>query len=105
MRVRFTTLISVGLLLSFVSHYCHGQSNPTYHAVEAAKHINETATVQDTVENVHQSKKGNIFLNMGGRYPNQLFTAFIPTASASAFPDFKQYDSKTISVTGKIALY
>jgi len=31
---------------------------------------------RDRVEGVHQSEKGNIFLNMGGKYPSQAFTAF-----------------------------
>src|SRR5437016_12748539 len=42
-----------------------------YTAMEAAKHVGETATVTDKVDGVHQSGKGNIFLNMGGKYPNQ----------------------------------
>jgi hypothetical protein len=39
----------------------------TYTAVEAAKHVDETAIVKDRVEGFHQSGKGNIFLNMGGK--------------------------------------
>ena len=61
------------------------QAPPNYTAAEAAKHVGETATVTDRVEGVHQSGKGNIFLNMGGKYPNQAFTAFIPSASAAQF--------------------
>src|SRR5437773_5241052 len=78
---------------------------PTYTAVEAAKHVGETATVTDKVDGVHQSGKGNIFLNMGGKYPNQAFTAFIPAASAGQFPNFQQYEGRTVAVSGKIALY
>src|SRR6202011_3635031 len=58
------------------------QSQATYTATEVAKHIGENATVTDRVDSVHQSGKGNIFLNMGGKYPNQAFTAFIPAKSA-----------------------
>ena len=36
-------------------------------AAEAAKHVGEIATVTDRVDGVHQSSKGNIFLNMGGK--------------------------------------
>jgi DNA/RNA endonuclease YhcR with UshA esterase domain len=57
------------------------------------------------VDGFHQSGKGNIFLNMGGKYPNQAFTAFIPAGSASQFPNAQQYDGKTVAVTGKIQLY
>ena len=48
---------------------------------------------------------GYIFLNMGGRYPNQLFTAFIPKDSADQFPTAKELNRRTVSITGKIVLY
>jgi DNA/RNA endonuclease YhcR with UshA esterase domain len=76
-----------------------------YTAAEAAKHIGETAMVTDKVDGVHQSRKGNIFLNMGGKYPNQAFTAFIPSASATQFPQPQQYEGRTVAVSGKITLY
>jgi DNA/RNA endonuclease YhcR with UshA esterase domain len=76
-----------------------------YTAIEAAKHVGETATVTDKVDGVHQSGKGNIFLNMGGKYPNQAFTAFIPSGSAAQFPNPQQYEGRTVSVSGKINLY
>src|SRR4051812_25142150 len=81
------------------------QAPPVYMAVEAAKHVGETAAVTDRVDGVHQSGKGNIFLNMGGKYPNQAFTAFIPSGSAAQFANAQQYEGKTVSVSGKIQLY
>jgi DNA/RNA endonuclease YhcR with UshA esterase domain len=57
------------------------------------------------VDGFHQSGKGNIFLNMGGKYPNQVFTAFIHSGSAAQFPNAQQYEGRTITVSGKIALY
>lgn len=81
------------------------QAAPTYTPEEAAKHVGETATITGRVDSFHQSGKGNIFLNMGGRYPNQAFTAFIPSASASQFTNAQQYDGKTVSASGKIQLY
>jgi DNA/RNA endonuclease YhcR with UshA esterase domain len=77
----------------------------TYTPGEAAKHVGETATISGTVEGVHQSGKGNIFLNMGGKYPNQAFTAFIPSANAAKFPNPQQYEGRTVAVSGKITLY
>jgi DNA/RNA endonuclease YhcR with UshA esterase domain len=77
----------------------------TYAPGEAAKHVGETATISGTVDGVHQSGKGNIFLNMGGKYPNQAFTAWIPSGSASQFPNPQQYEGRTVSVSGKISLY
>ena len=76
-----------------------------YTATEAAKHVGENATVTDRVDGVHQSGKGNIFLNMGGKYPNQAFTAYIPAGSAGQFSDYRKYDGQTVTVSGKITLY
>jgi DNA/RNA endonuclease YhcR with UshA esterase domain len=81
------------------------QGSPNYSPAEAAKHVGETATVTGTVDGFHQSGKGNMFLNMGGKYPNQAFTAFIPAGSAAQFSNAQQYEGRTITVSGKIALY
>ena len=80
------------------------QAPPTHTATEAAKHIGETAIVKDRVDGFHKSGKGNIFLNMG-KYPNQAFTAFIPSSSAAQFSNPQQYEGGTVSVSGKISLY
>jgi DNA/RNA endonuclease YhcR with UshA esterase domain len=81
------------------------QTPPSYTAADAAKHVGETATVTDRVDGVHQSGKGNIFLNMGGKYPNQTFTAFVPSSSAAQFSNPQQYEGRTVAVSGKITLY
>jgi len=76
-----------------------------YAAADAAKHVGETATITDRVDGIHQSGKGNIFLKMGGKYPNQAFTAFIPSSSAGQFSQPQQYEERTVAVSGKITLY
>ena len=76
-----------------------------YTAAEAAKHVGETATVTDKVDGVHRLRKGHFLLNMGGKYPNQTFTAFIPAASASQFSEFRQYEGRTVTVSGKIVMH
>jgi DNA/RNA endonuclease YhcR with UshA esterase domain len=76
-----------------------------YTPQEAAKHVGETAAITGSVDGVHQSGKGNIFLNMGGKYPNQAFTAFVPSSSAAQFSNPQQYEGKTVAVSGKITLY
>ena len=83
----------------------YGQQAKEYSAAEAGKHVGETATVTDKVANVFESKAGNIFLNFGPRYPNQVFTAFIPKDSADQFPNVKELNGRTVSITGKIVLY
>ena len=82
-----------------------GPTSTDYSALEAARHIGETATVTDKVDDVHQTNAGTIFINMGGAYPNHLFTAFIGASEAPEFRDVKTYKGATISVSGTILLY
>ena len=82
---------------------CAQTSN--YTAVEAAKHVGETATITGRVDGVQHLSNGNTFLNMGGKYPNQAFTAFIPSSSAGQFSKPQQYEGRTVAVSGKIALH
>jgi hypothetical protein len=42
---------------------------------------------------------------MAGKYPNQAFTTFIPSASAAQFSNPQQYEGKTVAVSGKITVY
>ena len=95
----------VASLLGAVAALAIAQAPATYTATDAAKHVGETATVMDRVDGVHQSGKGNIFLNMGGKYPNQAFTAFIPSSSAAQFSQPEQFQGRTVAVSGKITLY
>src|SRR5437016_12639240 len=96
------TLLTLFVVMCAVSMIAQTSNYP---AAEAAKHVGETATVTDRVDGVHQSGKGNIFLNMGGKYPNQEFTAYIPASSAAQFSNPQQYEGRTVSVSGKITLY
>jgi hypothetical protein len=81
------------------------QTLPVYAASEASKHVGEMATVMDTVHGVHQSSLGHIYLRMGGKHPNQAFTALIPPAIAGQFSQPQQYEGRTVAVSGKITLY
>ncbi len=106
MKLRKNLIAAIFLVcFSPVLAWSQTPQSSTYTATEAAKHIGETATVTDKVDGVHQSGKGNIFLNMGGKYPNQAFTAFIPAKSAGQFSDYQKYDGQTVAVSGKITLY
>ena len=101
MKTKTLVAVFAGALAALVI----AQVTPTYTAAEAARHVGETATLVDRVDGVHQSGKGNVFLNMGGKYPNQVFTAFIPSASAGQFSNPQQYEGRTVAVSGKITLY
>ena len=92
--------IFLALLVAAVAALAMAQT-PIYTAAEAAKHVGEIATITDKVNSVHQSEKGNIFLNMGGQNPNQILTAFIPSNIAADFPNPQQYDGKTVAEIGR----
>jgi hypothetical protein len=76
----------------------------TYSDSQAAAHVGETATVEGLVTGTHISSKGTEFINFGGRYPNQDFTAVIFARNAAQI-DVSQYYGKNLDVTGKIQLY
>jgi len=95
---------SIALMALICAALVNAQSS-NYTPQEAAKHVGETATITRMVDGFHQSGKGNIFLNIGGKYPNQAFTAFIPAASAAQFSNPQQYEKRTVAVSRKITLY
>jgi hypothetical protein len=82
-----------------------GETVPDYTPSEAAKHAGEKATVTGKVEDVHRAQGGSIFLNMGGRHPNEEFTAFIPSKYADKFSEAEKYDGATVSISGKIEMH
>ena len=69
---------------------------------EAANHLGENASVTGKVEDVYQAKGGNIFLNLDGRHPNAPFTVFISADKAEQFKEYRSFQGKIITVTGKI---
>jgi DNA/RNA endonuclease YhcR with UshA esterase domain len=98
------TKIVIALLVVGVAALSMAQT-PTYTAADAAKHVGEIATITGTVNGVRQAGKGNIFLSIGGKYTNKVFTAFIPSSSAADFSNPQQYEGKAVAVSGKITLY
>jgi hypothetical protein len=75
---------------------------------DAKNHIGENASVRGLVEQVSFSKKGHAFLNFGGRYPNQVFTGFIPAQNVVAIGGQQFLQSlagNPITLRGKIELY
>src|SRR5258705_3413959 len=74
-------------------------------ANEAAAHIGEYASVKGVVAKVFTSKSGNTFLNVGGSYPNQPFTDWIPPASpVSKSPTLSGIEGKRVKITGRIEI-
>lgn len=65
---------------------------------------NETVTICGTVVSTKKSAKGNIFLNLDRKFPNQIFTVTIFKDDVSNFSYLPHVvlDGKKICVTGKV---
>jgi hypothetical protein len=57
---------------------CPPQDLPVFKDSEAAQYFGKNVEVRELVVAVFTSKKGNTFLNFGGKYPNQTFIGYIP---------------------------
>jgi len=78
----------------------------TFNSVQAKLYVasGDKVTVCGTVVSTKLSSKGNVFLNLDKRFPNQLFTVFIKKEDVVNFsyqPDVELM-GKTICVTGEI---
>lgn len=100
--MRKTSLFTIGFLL-LATTVAFAQKK--YSAAEAGSHVGEYATVVGKVYQVYESRKGTIFLDIGGKYPNNTFTGVIFASEAGNFADVEQYQGKTVEITGKIRTY
>lgn len=50
-------------------------------------------------------RSGNVFINMGGRYPEHIFTGVIFGSNAARFPGVRSLEGKTITLEGRVRLH
>ncbi len=72
---------------------------------EARDHVGKTVTIGGAVSNVHRLSSGMTFIELGGRYPDNVFTAVIFAPDAGKFPGMSALAGKTVEITGKVQLY
>jgi hypothetical protein len=72
---------------------------------EASNYHGQLVTVKGVIEADTTSGRGNRFLNMGGTYPNQAFTGWIPSKNAGAFSVLPNVTGKTCGITGQVQPY
>jgi len=72
---------------------------------DAKAHVGQTVTVEGIVGDVHTVGTGVTFIDMGGSYPNNAFTAVIFAADAAKFPNVSALNGKTVAITGPVQLY
>lgn len=76
-----------------------------YSASEARRHVGEYATIVGMVYQVFKLSKGTIFLDIGGKNPNNPFTGVINARDAGKFSDIQQCRRKIVEITGRILKY
>ena len=72
---------------------------------EAKTHVGQAVTVEAGVSDVHTGRSGVTFIDMGGRYPDNDFTAVIFAGDAAKFPNLSALEGKTLAVSGTVELY
>src|SRR5271154_2050690 len=71
-------------------------------AADAQTHVGQTVTVEGAVSDVHQIPNGITFIDIGGHYPDNVFTAVILADDAKKFPDMMSFNGKTVDITGAV---
>jgi len=77
----------------------------TFTPAEAKDHIDETVIIKGIVDQVSTTKGGQIYFNMGGKYPSNTFSAVILKTNASKFENIQSYEGKAVEITGKVKMY
>jgi DNA/RNA endonuclease YhcR with UshA esterase domain len=91
------------LLLSLMAAPALAETIP---AAEAKNHIDKDVTVEGVVSEVHHAASGRaIFIEIGGRYPSNPFSAIIFKDEFSKFPTVDSLAGKTVDITGRIKEY
>jgi len=89
------------ILFSSISLFSQTKISPD----SAANFINKKVTVMGIVDEVHVTDTGTYFLNMGGKFPDNTFSAVIFASDTSNFGDIKKYEGKGVEITGVVKEY
>ena len=77
---------------------------PTVSACDAWKYVGQNVAVEGVVTVVSTTKKGVTLIYLGGYYPNQCLTAWVPAGTDLARDNLKSLRGKKIRVRGTIQL-
>ena len=77
---------------------------PTISACDASKYVGKNVAVEGVVTVVAKTKQGVTLIYLGGYYPNQCLTAWIPPGTDLARDNLKSLRGKKIKVKGTIQL-
>ena len=69
------------------------------------KQIGDSVLLNVYINQVHYAKNGNIYLNIGGRHPNQKLALVVFDNDKRKFDNLKEFENKRIIVQGQISEY
>ena len=103
-------LLSLSVILGVLVKQSSLDSKPTIDLLtikdsEAANHIGEKVKVRGVAFEVYISRKGYTFINIGGKFPNQLLTVFADTEFLTEKKFLESLEGKEISIIGRIKTY
>lgn len=73
-------------------------------AADAGSYIGRSITVEGVVSEVHIAERA-IFIDIGGRYPDQKFTGVVFAQDSHAFPDLRELEGTTVDISGVVRIY
>jgi len=77
----------------------------TIQVCKSQNYYGQEITVQGKVSGVFKSQTNTVFINFEKPYPNQCFTGVIFSSLLPNFPNYQDYDGKTLKITGEIQEY
>jgi DNA/RNA endonuclease YhcR with UshA esterase domain len=98
-------LISVLALVAPAQSAKPVQGPPIIAPEDAAKFVGKEVIVQGKVTQIVLSVNLTTHINLGGVYPNHVFTARAFKVNQPLFADVKEYDGKVVQVQGVVRLY
>jgi exonuclease VII large subunit len=72
---------------------------------QAKIHVGQTVTVEGPVSNVFVTRTGAVFIDIGGRYPDNAFTAVVFPRDSVKFHGLSALNGKTVDINGAVKLY
>jgi len=82
------------------------EAGPSYlSAAEAAHHVGERVAVRARVSQVTYARNGNIYLNLGGRFPHQKLALVVFGRHALGFQNLQSLEGRVVVVRGEVSTY
>jgi len=104
----FALFLGLGFALAAASAPSLAQQTqmPAIAAADAKAHVGQTVTVEGVVSEVHTAASGRAtFIDIGGRYPNNTFTAVIFSRDVTKFSNVDALNGKTVDISGPVRVH